>query len=34
LNLLQIAGMAIATLGVGLATAGRQGKGREGELRN
>ncbi|RWF01610.1 MAG: EamA/RhaT family transporter, partial [Mesorhizobium sp.] len=28
LNLLQIAGMAIATLGVGLATAGRQGKGR------
>ena len=33
LNLLQIAGMAIATLGVGLATAGREGRGIE-ELRN
>jgi drug/metabolite transporter (DMT)-like permease len=33
LNLVQIAGMAIATLGVGLATA-RQGKGRTEELRN
>ncbi|TGS11601.1 DMT family transporter [Mesorhizobium sp. M2E.F.Ca.ET.209.01.1.1] len=31
LNLLQIAGMAIATLGVGLATAGREGRG---ELKN
>ncbi|MEZ2333189.1 DMT family transporter [Mesorhizobium sp. RCC_202] len=33
LNTLQIAGMAIATLGVGLATA-RPAKGRTGELRN